>query len=115
MPELNDEDNFPPVTYLEDDKNEEGHGYDDPPEYLSDDEYVSDTEYGISSQDYNQLGVKMLAVWWRYEPLLEHDYSMSGYIMYVYSKTYTHAKLSVVYIYVNYHVILLKFISIKII
>ena len=32
MPELNDEDNLPPVTYLEDDKNEEGHGYDDPPE-----------------------------------------------------------------------------------
>ena len=34
MSEINYEDYFPPVTELEDDKNEEGPGDYDPPEYL---------------------------------------------------------------------------------
>ena len=58
MPDINDEDYFPPVTQLEYDENEEGPGDDDPPKYLSDDEDVSDTEDGISSQDNNRLGGK---------------------------------------------------------
>ena len=78
MPQLNDEDYFPPVTELEDDENEEGPVEDDPPEYLSDDKDVSDTEDGIPSQDKNRLGGKILAVWERYKPLLENDYSRAG-------------------------------------
>ena len=34
MPDLNDEDLFPPVTELEDNEYEEGPGDDDPPKYL---------------------------------------------------------------------------------
>ena len=34
-------------------------------------------------------------------------------MMYVYTNTYEHANVSVLYIYVNYHVILLQFIIIK--
>ena len=41
MSELNDKDYFLPVLELEDDKNQEGPGDDDTPEYLSDDEDVS--------------------------------------------------------------------------
>ena len=75
MPEINYKDYFPPVPELEDDEYEEGPGYDDPPEYLSDDEDVSDTDGGIPSQDNNRLEGKILAVWEIYKPLLEHDYS----------------------------------------
>ena len=62
MPELNDEDYSPPVTYLEYDEYEEGPSDDDPTEYLSDDEYVSYTEDGIPSQDNNRLTWKIFAV-----------------------------------------------------
>ena len=58
--ELKDEDYFSPVTELEDDENEEDPGDDGPPEHLSDDEYVSNTEDGITSQDNNRLGGKIL-------------------------------------------------------
>ena len=84
-------------------------------EYLSDDEDVYSTEDGIPSQDKNQLGGKILAVWERYKPLLDHDYSRSGYMLSVDAKTYAHARLSVFYIYDNYHVIFLKCIILKII
>ena len=115
MPEINNEVYFPPVPELEYDEYEEGPGDDDPSEYLSDDDDVSDTEDGIPSQDNNWLGGKILAVWERYKPLLEHDYSRAGYMLSVDAKTYVHAKLSVLYIYVNYHVIFLQFIILKII
>ena len=49
------------------------------------------------------------------KPLLEHDYSRIGYMLSVDTKTYAHAKVSVLYIYVNYHVIFLQFTIIKII
>ena len=74
---------------------------------------MSNTEDGITYQDKNRLGGKILAVCDRYKPLLEHDNSREGYIMSVYANTYTHAKLSVLYIYVNYHFILLQFIILK--
>ena len=66
---------------------------------------MSDTEDGNPSQENNRLGGKILAVWERYKPLLEHDYSKSGSRLYVNTNTYDHAKVSVLYIYVNYHVI----------
>ena len=113
MPELNDEEYFPPIIELENDQNKEGPGDDDPPEYLSDDEDVSNTEDGIPSQYKNQLGGKILTMWERYKPILEHDCSRSGYVLSVDSKTYSHAKVSVLYIYVNYHVIFLLFIILK--
>ena len=105
MTDLNDEDYPPLVTELEDDEYEECTGEDYPSEYLSDDEDVSDNEDGITSQDKNQLGGKILAVWERYKPLLEHDYLRAGYMLYVDAKTYAHEKVSVLYIYVTYHVI----------
>ena len=49
MPEINDENYFPPVTQLEDDEYEEGPGDDYPSEYLPDGEYVSNNEYSITS------------------------------------------------------------------
>ena len=115
MSELNDEDYFPPVTELEDDENEEVPGDDGPPEYLSDDEDVSNTEDGIPYQYKNRLGGKILALWESYKPLLEHDYSRVGYILYVYSKTYAYVKVIFSYIYVNYHAVFLQFIILKII
>ena len=45
-----------------------------------------------------------MAVWDRYKPLLEHDYSRSVYMLSVDAKTYAHSKVSVLYIYVNYHI-----------
>ena len=73
------------------------------------------TEDGITSQYKNQLGGKILAVLERYKPLLEHDYSSTGYMLSVDAKTYAHTNISVLYIYVNNHVIFLQFIIIKII
>ena len=113
MSELNDEDYFPPIIELEDDEHEEVTVDDDPTEYLSDDEDVSETEDGIPYQDNNRLGGKILAVWERYKPILEHDYSRAGYMMFVDAKTYAHTKVSVLYIYVNYHFIFLQFIILK--
>ena len=101
MPELNYQYYFTHVTELEDDENEEGPGDDDPPEYISYDEYFSNTEDGIPYHDKNRLGGKILAVWERYKPLLDHDYSRSVYIMSMDDKIYAHAKVSVLYIYVN--------------
>ena len=101
---------IPPVPQLEDDEYEEGPGDDGPPEYLSDDEYISNTEDGIPSQDKERLGGKILDVWERYETLLDHDYSRAGYMLSVDAKTYAHAKVSDLYICVNYHVIFLQFI-----
>ena len=89
------------------------HGYGAPPEYLSDDEDVSNTEDGIPYQDKNRLGGKILAVWERYKPLLEHDCSKAWYMLYVDAKTYTHANISVLYIYVNCHVVFLQFIILE--
>ena len=66
------------------------------------------TEDVIPSQDKNRLGGKILSVWDRYKPLLEHDCSRAVYMISVDAKTYAHAKVSVLYIYVNYHVIFLK-------
>ena len=77
------------------------------------DEDVSNTDDVIPYQYRNQLGGKILAVWEGYKPLLEHDYSRSGYMLSLDAKTYAHAKLSVLYIYVNYHVIFLIFIILK--
>ena len=54
-----------------------------------------------------------MAVWERYKPLLENDYSSSGYILSINAKKYAHAKVIVLYIYVNYHVIFLQFIILK--
>ena len=113
MPELNDEYYFLPVTELEYYEYEERTGYDDPPEYLLDDEDVSDTEDGTPSQDKNQLREEILAVWERYKPLLENDYSRSGYILSINAKKYAHANVIVLYIYFNYHVIFLQFIILK--
>ena len=76
---------------------------------------MSNTEYGITSQDKNLLGGKILAGWESYKPLLENDYSRAVYMMYVDPKTYAHAKVSILYIYVKYYVIFLKFIILKII
>ena len=56
-----------------------------------------------------------MAVWERYKPLLEHDYFRAGYMISLDAKTYEHAKVSVLYIYDNYHVIVLQLIIIKII
>ena len=75
MSELNYEDYFPLITELEYDENEEVPGKYVPPEYLSYDEDMSNTEDVIPSQDKNQLGGKILALWERYKPILEHDYS----------------------------------------
>ena len=74
---------------------------------------MSDTEDGIPSQDKNRLGGKILAVWERYKPLLEYEYYSPGYMLSVDAKTYAHAKVSVLNIYVNYHVIFLQFIILK--
>ena len=49
---------------------------------------MSDTDDGIPPQDNNRLGGKILAVWERYKPLLENDYSRAGYMMSVDAKTY---------------------------
>ena len=70
MSELNDEDYFLHVTELEDDENEEVPGDCGPPKYLSDDEYMYNNEDCVPSQDKNQLGGKILAVWDSYKPLL---------------------------------------------
>ena len=113
MTELKNEDYFTPVTELEDDGYEEGPSDDDPPEYLSNDEDVSNNEDGITYQYNKRLGGKILAVWERYKPLLNHDYSRSVYILSVDVKKHAHAKLSILYIYVNYHVTLLQFIILK--
>ena len=76
---------------------------------------MSNTEDGIPSQDKNRLGARILPVWKRYKPLLEHDYSRAGYMISVDAKTYAHTKVSVFYIYVNHRVIFLQFIILKII
>ena len=115
MSELNYEDYFPPVTELEDYKNKEFTGDDGHPKYLSDDENISNTADGIQPQDNNRLGGKILAVWERYKPLLDHNYSRSVYILSMDIKIYAHAKVSVLHIYVNYHVIFIQFIIPKII
>ena len=78
MPELNNEGYFITVTELEDEDNYEFPGDYYPPKYLSDNEYVSNNEDGIPSQDNNQLRWKILAVWERYIPILENDYSRAG-------------------------------------
>ena len=113
MSEINDQNYLPPVIELEDYENKEGPGDDGPPEYLSDDQDVSNTDYGIPSQDKNPLGGKILDVWERYKPLLQHNYFRAGYMLSVDAKTYAHAKVIVLYIYVNYHVILLQCIILK--
>ena len=74
---------------------------------------MSDTEDGITYQDKNRSGGKILSMWDRYKTLLEHDYYREGYILPVDAKTFAHAKVSVLYIYVNYHVIFLQFIILK--
>ena len=74
---------------------------------------MSDTEDGIPYQDKNRLGGKILAVWERYKPLLEHYYSRSGYMLSVDAEAYAHIEVSVLFIYVNYHVIFLQFIILK--
>ena len=76
---------------------------------------MSNAEDGIPSQDKNQLGGKILALWESYKPLLEHNFSIAGYMLSVYAKTYSHVQLSVLYIYVKYHFIFLQFIILKII
>ena len=63
--------------------------------------------------DKNRLGGKILAVWERYNPLLEHDYYREGYMLSVDAKTYAHSKVSVLYLYFNYHVIFLQFFILK--
>ena len=72
-----------------------------------------DTEDGVPSQDNNQLGGKILAVWKSYKPLLEHDYSRAGYMLSMDANMYEHSKVSVLYEYVNYHAIFLQFIILK--
>ena len=74
---------------------------------------MSNTDNFIPSQDKNILGGKMLAVWERYKPLLEQDFSRARYMLSVDAKTYSHSKVSVLYIYVNYNAIFLKFIILK--
>ena len=115
IPDINDEDYLPPVPELEYDEYEEITGDNDHPEYLSDGEYLSNTEDSIPYQDNRLWGSKILAVWERYKTLLYHDYSSTGYMLSVDAKTYAHTKVSFLYIYVNYHIILLQFIIIKII
>ena len=68
---------------------------------------MSDTKDGIPSQDNNRLGGKILAVRERYIP--------KGYMLSMDDKEYAHTKVSVLYIYVNYNVIFLQFIILKII
>ena len=68
---------------------------------------MSDTEDGITSQYKKLLEGKILSVWERYKLLLENEYSRVGYMMSVDAKTYAHAKVSLLYIYANYHVIFL--------
>ena len=68
---------------------------------------------GIPYQDNSRLGCKILAVWERYKALLDHGYYREVCMMSVYAKTYAHSKVTVLYIYVNYHVIFLQFIIIK--
>ena len=75
---------------------------------------MSDNEDGIPYQDKNRLVGNILTVWERYKPLLEHDCFRSGYMLSVDANTYAHAKVSVLYIYVNYHVIFLQFVILKI-
>ena len=113
MSELNDEDYFPPVTELEDDENEECPGDDGPPKYLSDCKELSNTQDGIPSQEKNRLGGKILAVWERYKPLLEHYYSRAGYMMSMDTKTYAHEKVGVLYIYLNDQFMFLEIIILK--
>ena len=113
MSELNCEDYLTPVTQLEDYEYEKGPGDDDPPEYLSDDEDVSNTEDRIPPQDNNRLGEGIFSVLDSYKPLLENHYSRAGYILYVDAKKYAHAKVIILYIYVNYHIIFLQFIFLK--
>ena len=113
MPEINNEYNFTSVTELEYDEYEEGPGDDGPTEYLSDYEDSTNTQDGIPSWDNNRSGGKLLAVWDRYKNILEHDYSRSEYMMYVDSKEYEHAKVSALYIYVNYHIIFLQIFILK--
>ena len=74
---------------------------------------MSDNEDFILSQDNNRLVGKILTVWERYKPLLEHDCFRAGYMLSVDSNTYAHAKVSGLYIYVNYHVIFLQFTILK--
>ena len=74
-----------------------------------------DTEDGMSSQDKNQMGGKVLAVLERYKALLEHDYYSTGYMLYMDVNKYEQAKVNLLYIYVNYHVIFLQYIILKII
>ena len=75
---------------------------------------MSDNEDGIPSQDNNRLVGKILTVWERYKPILEHDCFRSGYMLYVDANTHVHEKVIILYIYVNYHVIFLQFVIIKI-
>ena len=56
---------------------------------------MSNTEDVIPSQDKKLLEGKILALWERYKPILEHDYSRSRYILSVYAKTYAHTKIRV--------------------
>ena len=86
MSELNDEYFLPPVTQLRYDEYEEGPGDYGPPEYPSYDEDVSNTDDFIPSQDNNRLGGKILAMWERCKPLLQHDYSRTGYMLSVDAK-----------------------------
>ena len=74
---------------------------------------MSNTKDVITSQDKNRLGGKILAVWERYKPILEHDYIRAGNMMSVDANTYEHTNVSVLYIYVNYHVIFLQFIILQ--
>ena len=75
---------------------------------------MSDNEDGIPSQDNNRLVGKILTVWERYKPLLEHYCFRAGYMLSVGANTYIHTKVSGLYIYVNYHVIFLQFVILKI-
>ena len=115
MSEINNGYYLLPVTEPDNEENEDGLGDDGTTEKLLDEEYMSNTEDGIPSQDKNWLVGKILAVWERYKPLLEHDNSRVGYMLSMDTKTYAHEKVSFLYIYVNYHFIFLQFIIIKII
>ena len=115
MLELNNEDCFSPVTDLKYYKYKEGPGDDEPSGYFPDDEDVSNAEDGIPCQDNNRFGGKILTVWEMYKPLLEHDCSKKEYMLYVGTKAYAHAKVIVLYIYANYHVIFFQFVILKII
>ena len=76
---------------------------------------MSNNDDGIPYRDKNRLGKKILAVWDRYKPLLDNDYSRLGYMLSLDANKYANSKVSVFYIYVNYHVILLQLIILKII